>query len=60
MECEVEAALAALLESEELPEHEAVLGLVTPDQPLPCPQVRVVMPDLGIYDALLEPGEVMA
>ena len=30
MECEVEAALAALLESEELPEHDAVLALVAP------------------------------
>ena len=54
MQCEVEAALKALLASDELPEHDAVLARVTPNHPLPCPQVRVVMPDLGIYDALLE------
>jgi hypothetical protein len=58
MQCEVEAALKSLLASDELPEHDAVLARVTPKHPLPCPQVRVVMPDLGIYDALLE--EVMA
>ena len=54
MECEVEAGLKALLASDELPEHDAVVALVTPKHPLPCPQVRVVMPDLGIYDALLQ------
>ena len=58
MQCEVEAALAALLESGEVPEHAAVMARVGQQQPLACPEVRVVLPDLGIYDALLEAAGV--
>lgn len=53
MECEVEAALAALLEAGQLPEYDVVKAQVRPKAPLPAPEVRVRLPDLAAYDALL-------
>lgn len=60
MQCEVEAALAALLEVGEIPEYEAVKAKVRPAEPSACPPVHVEVPDLGLYDALLETTEGLA
>ena len=60
MECEVEAALSALLETGEVPEHDAVKARVAPSSPLPVPEVHVDTPELSAYDALLESQGVMA
>ncbi len=60
MECEVEAALSALLEAGEVPDHDAVKARVAPSSPLPVPEVHVDTPDLSAYDALLECEGVMA
>jgi transposase len=53
MECEVEAALAALLEAGQVPEYDIVKARVKPAAPLPAPEVHIRPPDLGAYDALL-------
>jgi hypothetical protein len=53
LQCEVEAALAALLETGEVPEYDAVKARVVPAEPLPVPEVHVDTPNLGVYDALL-------
>jgi len=60
MQCEVEAALEALLEAGEVPEYEVVKAKVAPREPMACPQVHVPAPDLGQYDALLEDAGAMA
>ena len=60
MECEVEAALSALLEAGEVPEHDVVKARVAPSFPLAVPEVHVDTPDLSAYDALLECEGVMA
>ena len=60
MQCEVEAALEALLEAGEVPEYESVKARVVPGEALACPEVHVTMPDLGVYDALLEGEGVVA
>ena len=60
MECEMEAALSALLEAGEVPEHDAVKARVAPSSPLPVPEVHVDTPELSAYDALLESQGVMA
>ena len=60
MECEVEAALSALLEAGEVPEHDVVKARVAPSFPLAVPEVHVDMPDLSAYDALLGREGVMA
>ena len=60
MECEVEAVLSALLETGEVPEHDAVKARVAPSSPLPVPEVHVDTPELSAYDALLESQGVMA
>lgn len=57
MECEVEAALAALLAAGQIPEYDVVKAQVKPATPLPAPDVRVRLPDLGAYDALLSGRE---
>ena len=54
MQCVVETALGALLEAGEVPEYEAVKARVIPGEALTCPEVHVAMPDLGVYDTLLE------
>jgi hypothetical protein len=60
MECEVEAALSALLEAGEVPEYERVKARVAPSSPLPVPKVHVDTPDLSAYDALLAREQVAA
>ncbi len=60
MECEVEAALSALLEAGEVPEHDVVKARVAPSFPLAVPEVHVDTPDLSAYDALLGREGVMA
>ena len=60
MECEVEAALVALLEAGEVPEYERVKARAAPMQALPVPEVRVDVPDLSAYDALLNLEEARA
>ena len=57
MQCEVEAALAALLEAEQVPEHAEVAVRVGSWRRPSCPEVRVVVPDLAVYDTLLEGRE---
>ena len=54
MECEVEAALCALLAAGEIPEYERVKDRVKPTAPQPVPEVCVRSPDLATYDRLLE------
>ena len=39
MQCEVEAALEALLEADEVPEYESVKARVVPGEALACPEV---------------------
>lgn len=58
MQCEVEAALEALLGAGQAPEYEAVKALAHPAELNACPEVHVPEPDLGLYDALLEGAEV--
>ena len=60
MQCEVEAALTALLEAGEVPEYDRVKARVVTDEPPPCPEVHVALPDLGVYDALLTSEAVPA
>jgi len=60
MQCEVEAALEALLEVGEVPEYDAVKAKVQPSEPSACPLVHVEVPDLEFYDALLEDTEGLA
>jgi transposase len=57
MQCEVEAALAALLEAGEVPEFDLVKERVRPTV-ASVPEVCVRPPDLGAYDALLGGQEV--
>ena len=59
MQCEVEAALGALLEDGQVPEHAAVAARVGAWQMPACPEVRVAVPDLALYDTLLA-GEGVA
>ena len=60
MECEVEAALGALLEAGEIPEFERVKARVKPTAPQPVPDVEVRASDLAAYDSLLQHQEVRA
>ena len=60
MQCEVEAALVAMLEAGEVPESDAVKARTGACQPPACPHVQVHMPDLAAYDALLSGEEVSA
>ena len=60
MQCEVEAVLGALLEAGEVPEYESVKARVVPGEGLACPEVHVTMPDLSVYDTLLEGEGVVA
>lgn len=59
MECEVEAALEALLEEGELPTADAVRDLVELPTPI-VPRLALEAVDLGAYDSLLESGIVEA
>ena len=52
MESEVEAALALMLEQEQVPRHEQVKALVSPDVP-EVPEMAAYAVDLGAYDGLL-------
>ena len=60
MECQVEAALGALLQAGEIPEFERVKARVKPAAPQAVPEVRVRAPDLAAYDALLQRQELRA
>ena len=60
MQCEVEAALAAMLEAGEVPESDAVKARIGAWPPPACPNVHVMMPDLAAYDTLLSGEEVSA
>jgi hypothetical protein len=60
LQCEVEAALSALLDAGVVPDYDTVKARVFPGEPLECPEVHVMLPDLGVYDALLEGEEVTA
>ena len=60
MECEVDAALGALLQAGEVPEFELVKARVKPTVPQPVPDVHVRMPDLAVYDSLLQRQGVSA
>ena len=60
MQCEVEAALVAMLEAGEVPESDAVKARVGAWRPPACPHVQVRMPDLVTYDALLSGEGVSA
>ena len=59
MQCEVEAALGALLEEGQVPEHAEVAARVGAWHAPGCPEVRVAVPDLALYDTLLA-GEGVA
>lgn len=54
MQCEVEAALTALLDAGAVPEYEVVKARVQPAEPLSAPEVHVTLPDLRAYDTLLD------
>ena len=60
MECEVDAALGALLQAGEVPEFELVKARVKPTVAQPVPDVHVRMPDLAVYDSLLQRQGVSA
>ena len=60
MQCEVEAALGAMLEAGEVPESDAVKAKVGAWRAPACPHVQVLMPDLATYDELLSGEEVPA
>lgn len=60
MQCQVEAALGALLEAGEVPEHDVVKARVAPTEVPTAPEVHVAPPDLALYDALLEGEGVRA
>ncbi len=60
LECDVESALAALLEAGVVPAYEVVKTRVAPRAPIPGPPVSIPPPDLTVYDALLDPKEVAA
>ncbi len=53
MQCEVEAALEALLGAGDVPDYERVKARVQPTELLSPPPVHVPRPDLRDYDALL-------
>ena len=53
MECEVETALALLLEAGRLPTAQAVKDLVRPERPV-IPAVSIQVVDLRSYDSLLK------
>jgi hypothetical protein len=57
LQCEVEAALEVMLSAGELPEYDAVKARIVPAAPIACPSVRVALPDLSAYDALLQSEE---
>ena len=57
MQCEVEAALVALLEAGQVPEHAEVAARIGAWQRPSCPEVHVAVPDLAVYDTLLEGQE---
>ena len=59
MQCEVEAVLGALLEEGRVPEHAEVAARVGAWHAPGCPEVRVAVPDLALYDTLLA-GEGVA
>ena len=54
IECEVEAALRALLAAGEIPEYEGVKERVKPTAAQPVPEVRVRRADLAAYGTLLK------
>ena len=60
MQCEVEAALDAMLQAGEVPESDAVKARIGAWQSPACPQVQVPTPDLDAYDELLSGEEVPA
>ena len=60
MQCEVEAALVAMLEAGEVPESDAVKARTGAWEPPGCPHVHVTVPDSGTYDTLLSGEEVSA
>lgn len=60
MQCQVETALATLLEAGTVPEYERVKARVQPAEPLAAPAVHVALPDLRAYDALLGNAGMMA
>jgi hypothetical protein len=56
-ETEVEACLVALLSEGVVPEYETVKARIEPAPTPLCPEVPLLLPDLRVYDALLEnPG----
>ena len=59
MQCEVEAALEALLEQGQVPEHAEVAARVGAWHAPGCPEVRVAVPNLALYGTLLA-GEGVA
>ena len=58
MQCEVEAALEAMLQAGEVPESDAVKARIGALHSPQCPQVHVTTPDLDTYDELLSGEEV--
>ena len=60
MQCEVEAALGAMLEAGEVPQFDTVKARTGAGQPPACPHVQVRTPDLATYDELLSGEEVAA
>ena len=52
MESEVDAVLSDLLATGERPTFERVKAAVAPQRPA-CPEIELIPPDLGTYDALL-------
>jgi Mu transposase-like protein len=53
-ETEVEACLVALLSEGVVPEYETVKARIEPAPTPLCPEVQLLLPDLRVYDALLE------
>lgn len=58
MQCEVEAALEAMLQAGEVPESDVVKARIGALRSPQCPQVHVTTPDLDAYDELLSGEEV--
>jgi hypothetical protein len=52
MESLVESALASLIESGTRPDYDAVRAIASPEKPT-IPTVRIGVPDLAAYDALI-------
>jgi hypothetical protein len=60
MQCEVEAALEAVLAAGEVPEYDAVKVRVVPRDLQTAPTINIAAPDLSAYDALLLAEEMPA